>query len=92
MDNLDKTAINRMINLNNRSEYENSVNEEISRIQSVVEEFDQKGQKMSPICYINFGDGKYLTSLIFLDYDKQNPQAEKWIVDLLCKLIVNEFK
>jgi hypothetical protein len=89
---LDSVAINRAVILGRKSEYKNSKSLETGRIQSIVEELDKNGQLLSPICYVNFGEGKFLVSLLFLEYEKQKDAVKEWVVNLLCRLILKEVK
>lgn len=89
---MDSVAINRAVILERKSEYKNAKSLGTGRIQSIVEELDKNGQLFSPVCYVNFGDGKFLVSLVFLEYEKQKEVAREWIVNLLCRLILKEVK
>ena len=87
---LSSIAINRAAVVNRRSEYETAAPVETGRVESIVEEIINNGQVITPMCYVNFGKGKFLVSLAFLDYDKQSDEAKEQITILQCELILKE--
>jgi len=92
IENLNSVAINRAILLGNVQEYKYEQSIKMGRIQSIVGEVEYKGQHLSPLCYINFGHGKFITSLLFLKYHSQNNKTSEWLTNLLCKLMLREIK
>lgn len=89
---LDSVAINRAALIDRRTEYKAAKPLEIGRVLSVVEELEINGQLYTPICYVNFGDGRFLVSLLFMGYDKQSEQVKDKVTSLLCKLMMKELK
>lgn len=87
---LDSVAINRAVVVEKTSEYGSSLSVQTGRVQSIVEEIDRNGQALTPICYVNFGKGRFLVSLVFLDYEKQSEESKSQITALQCKLIFHE--
>jgi hypothetical protein len=85
---LSRVAINRVAVIDRRSEYESMPALETGRVESIVEEIIKDGQLITPIFHINFGKGRFLVSLAFLDYDKQSDEAKEQITSLLCELIL----
>jgi hypothetical protein len=57
-------------------------------VESIVEELDWDDQLFTPFCYIHYGKGKILTSLIWLD--QQSEDIKRKITNLLRDLIVRE--
>jgi hypothetical protein len=85
-------AINRAALIERRTEYKDAKPLEVGRVQSVVEEIEINGQLCTPICYINFGKGRFLVSLFFLGYDKQSEKAKEQVTNLLCELVIKEIE
>lgn len=83
-------AINRVALVERRTEYKDTKRLEAGRVQSVVEEIEINEQLRTPICYINFGKGRFLVSLFFLGYDKQLEQAKEQVISLLCELVIKD--
>jgi hypothetical protein len=63
-------------------------------VKSVVEELEWRGERIkamfTPFCYIYYGKGKILASLIWLDL--QSEDIREKITNLLCDLIIEEVK
>jgi hypothetical protein len=59
-------------------------------IHSIVQEIKVESQYFTPICYINFGRGRYLVSLLFLEYSLQPVDVKTTVTDLLTSLIFRE--
>lgn len=87
---LNSVAINRVAVVERHLEYKTVKPFETGRVESVVEEIRVDGQNTTPICYVNYGKGRFLVSLIFLDYDKQLEEAKAQITNLHCELILRE--
>lgn len=87
---IEAVAINRVVVIERHSEYKSTKPLETGRVDSLVEEIAGNGQALTPICYINFGKGKFLISLPFLDYDKQSEKAKEQVTDLQSALVVKE--
>ena len=65
---------------------------EVNHVKSLVEELEWEGKLVTPLCSINFGRGKFLVSLIFLEYDKQSEDIREKISNLQCDIIIKEVK
>ena len=76
---LENVAINRGIRCSNH-------------VESIVEELEWDGKLFTPLCYIHFGKGKSLFSLIFLEYDEQPEDIREKITNLQCDLIIKEVR
>jgi len=87
---LSSVAVNRAAVIERKPEYKSANSLETGRLESVVVEIDINGQLLTPIFYVNFGKGKFLVSLVFLDYDKQAELAREQITRLQCELILKE--
>ncbi|MHA1595503.1 MAG: hypothetical protein ACTSXX_12325 [Candidatus Baldrarchaeia archaeon] len=77
--NLDNVAINRAIIL-------------AEHVKSLVKEISWANESITPLCSINFGKGKFIASLLFLEYNEQPENVKEIIVELLCDLIVKELE
>lgn len=78
-DELDSVAINRGIVVG-------------KHVESLVEEIEWQGKLITPFCSIYFGKGKFIVSLIFLEYDKQSEDIREKITNLQCDLIIEEVR
>jgi len=86
---LEPVGINRAILASTVDEY--GIKHEINHVRSIVEEITlDSGILCSPICFIYFGGGKFLVSLLFLGENKQSDIVCENIIDLLCGLVVKE--
>lgn len=63
-----------------------------SNIRSIVQEIEIDSQFFTPICHIYFGNGHYLISSLFLEYDLQPHNVKKSIIDLMIDLILEEIR
>jgi len=86
---LEPVGINRAILASTVDEY--GIKHEINHVRSIVEEITlDSGILCSPICFIYFGGGKFLVSLLFLGENVQLEVACEDITNLLCNLFVKE--
>jgi len=67
-----------------------------SHVESIVEELEWEWEggriPFTPLCYIHFGKGKFLISLIFLGYPEQPEDIREKITELECDLVIKEVK
>jgi len=63
---------------------------EKGRVQSVVKEIEHGGYLLSPICFVDFGKGKFLISLPFLDGEDQTDSIKERITWLQCALVIKK--
>lgn len=63
-----------------------------NHVETIVEKLEWDGKLSTPLCYIHFGKGKFLLSLIFLEYDEQPEDIREKITNLQCDLIIKEVK
>jgi hypothetical protein len=85
---LHQIAVNRAAVVDRLSQYESAAPLHRGRVESIVEEIDKKGQALTPLCYVNFGKGRFLISLAFLDSRSQQEQSKEQISSLLRELIL----
>jgi len=81
-------TINRALGTSTVDEY--GVRHEIDHVRSIVEEVRLNLDMVSPICFIYFGRGKFLVSLLFLGENVQSEVACEDITNLLCNLFLKE--
>lgn len=63
---------------------------EVNHVKSIFEELEWEGKLVTPFCSINFGDGKFLISLVFLEYDKQPEDIREKIILLLSEVNITD--
>lgn len=85
---LSQVTVNRAVVVDSPSEYRSAAPLNRGRVESIVKEIGEEGQAMTPLCYINFGEGRLLISLAFLDSDIQQEQTKEQISRLLRELIL----
>jgi len=88
LEDLGVVAINRGVVVGRVRENEKKI--EASHVKSVVEEVEWERYLVTPLCYIDFGKGRFLISLLFLGYDKQSEETKEKVTGLLCNLVVKE--
>lgn len=87
---LDSVAINRGVVIGKIEKGKRKI--EVKHVESLVEEVEWDGKLVTPFCSIYFGEGKFLVSLIFLEYDKQPENVRGKITNLQCDLVIREVK
>lgn len=87
---LNSVAINRGVVVGKVEKGERKI--EVKHVESVVEELEWGGKLVTPFCSIYFGKGKFLVSLVFLEYDKQPKDIRDKITNLQCDLIIKELR
>jgi hypothetical protein len=85
---LSQVAVNRVAVVDRPSEYKSVTPLNRGRVESIVEEIGKEEQAMTPLCYVNFGKGRFLISLAFLDPDIQQEQTKDEISRLLRELML----
>jgi len=85
---LRQVAVNRAAVVDRPPEYRSAAPLHRGRVESIVREIDEEGQAMTPLCYVNFGKGRFLISLTFLDSHIQQEQTNEQISRLLRELIL----
>jgi hypothetical protein len=85
---LSQVAVNRAALVDTPSEYKSAAPLHRGRVESIVKEIGEEGQAMTPLCYVNFGKGRFLISLAFLDSPIQQEQTNAQIIRLLRELIL----
>lgn len=85
---LSQVAVNRAAVVDRPSQYKSAAPLHRGRVESIVEEIGEEGQAVTPLCYVNFGKGRFLISLAFLDSHIQREQAKEQICRLLRELIL----
>ncbi len=63
-----------------------------SNIRSIVEEIRIGSQSLTPLCYIYFGNGHFLISLLFLEYAAQPHNVKTMVTKLMASLILKEIR
>ncbi|OQX50360.1 MAG: hypothetical protein B5M53_12630 [Candidatus Cloacimonas sp. 4484_209] len=89
-DYLDSVAINRGVVVGKVEKGERKI--EVNHVKSMVEELEWDGKLVTPFCSIYFGKGKFLVSLAFLEYDKQQEDIREKITIHQCDLVIKEVK
>jgi len=89
-DDLDSVAINRGVIIGKIEKSKKKI--EVKHVESLTEEIEWDRMLVTPFCSIHFGEGKFLVSLIFLEYDKQSENVREKITNLLCDLVIREVK
>jgi len=87
---LDSVAINRGVVVGKVENGERKI--EVNHVKSMVEELEWDGKLVTPFCSIYFGKGKFLVSLAFLEYDKQQEDIREKITIHQCDLVIKEVK
>lgn len=85
---LSQIAVRRAAVVDRASESKSAAPLHRGRVESIVQEIDRDGLAMTPLCYVNFGDGRFLVSLAFLDAHSQQEQAKEQVSRLLRELIL----
>ena len=94
---LDNVAINRAIVIGeirrvkrNDGRIETRREIHVKHVESLVEDIQSPDGNfiITPLCRIYFGKGEFITSLLYLEYDKQPEDVKERIIELLCNLMI----
>ncbi len=61
-----------------------------NHVESIVEELEWERMRFIPLCYVHFGKGKFLFSLIFLN--EQTEDIKEKITNLQCDMVIKEVR
>lgn len=78
----DSVRVNRAIRCNTN---------QFSNVESIVEEIGlEESRRCTPLCYINYGQGRFLVSTLFLAADQFSDERRGDILDFLTRLAIEE--
>jgi hypothetical protein len=86
IDHLQDVSVNRAFLLGTKQ----APSAKLGNVNTIVDAILFGDSYYTPLCYIQYGDGRFLVSAFFLDGDAQSRDARDTVFDLIAKLTVQE--